>query len=124
MTKRQPEFIPPYLFFGPERPPYPGGLGPYTDDVVVFRGYAISKRNKWSAIVEEWDCQHTALSAAGPGADCPDWIRDRSWTASVAGVTADGATMLEALEEAWAAADAEDQLRNLLPPIRPLAKCQ
>lgn len=118
MTQRaaRPEFIPGYLFYGPERPSYPGGNSPYTDRTFTFRGYLLRERNLWTRVMQEWDCRETNISAVGPGEDAPAWLARGEWRARVAGIIADGATMREALDEAWRLAEAEDQLRHLLPP--------
>lgn len=103
------------MFLGPERPEYPMGMGPYTGETLTYRGYTLRRRNQWREVIQRWGSE-TSVSVAGPGDDCPALVVDRRWEARVAGVTADGETPLEALDEAWAAAEFEDQLRHLEPP--------
>jgi hypothetical protein len=109
MSKRvtAPVYVPGYLFNGPDRPSDPGGIGPYTTETFAHHGHVLHRRNLWTDRFEEWSCQTTALNAKGA---------DGYWVARVAGITADGTTMQEALDEAWAGAEFEDQLRHLAPP--------
>lgn len=109
------EYVPGYLFYGPEQPTHPGGIGPYTRDSISFHGYTLRKENRWSNILERWNCCETAINVLGPGPGAPP-MAGNCWLARVANVTAEGSTRLEALEEAWAAAEYEDALRHLLPP--------
>lgn len=107
------EFFQNYLLYGPERPTDPGGLGWYTADRFEFRGYVLRQRNLWSRRLQEWH-SHTSINAVGPGAEPLPGAS--GWRARVAQVEGEGATMLEALEDAWRLAESEGQLRNLLPP--------
>jgi hypothetical protein len=93
------------MFLGPRPETDPGGM-PYTTETFTFRGYVLRRRNLWSDRTQQWHSQ-TGLSVKGAGG---------IWVARVAGVTADGATMQEALDEAWAAAEFEDQLGVLAAP--------
>jgi hypothetical protein len=104
------------MFLGPEAPMTPGGIGPYTGETLAYRGYKLHRRNQWRELFQQWDSRETSISVVGPGADWnADWHPD-GWRARVAGVTADGATMQEALDEAWAVAEFEDQLRHIAQP--------
>lgn len=106
------------MFLGPEAPMTPGNLGPYTGETMTYRGYTLRRRNEWVEREQQWDSQ-TSISVKGPGADwLPDWGAG-TWRARVTIVTADGATMQEALDEAWAAAEFEEQLLHLPPPEAP-----
>lgn len=122
MSKRAkaPEFVASHLFAGPERPNDPGGIGPYTADRFEFRGYVLRKRNLWSRRIQEWHSRETSISAAGPGDEPFPWAAS-GWTARVTIVEGEGATLLEALEDAWAGAAFEGQLHNLVPPDPPEA---
>jgi trans-aconitate methyltransferase len=115
----KPEFIPGYLFYGPECPPTPGDLGPYTGETFVYRGYTLHRRNPWRELLQQWDSRETAIGVVGCGADWSgDWKPD-GWRASVAGIDADGTSMQEALDEAWAGAEYEGKVRHLIPPEAP-----
>lgn len=115
MKQAKPEFVPGYLFHGPERPSEPGGIGPYTGEVFLYRGYRLRRRNQWCEIAQHWDSD-TSVSVVGPGADWPTGYPVRPWRGRVANCTADGDSMQEALDEAWAAAEFEEQLHQLAPP--------
>lgn len=119
MSKRRAAspFEPSYAFYGPERPPTPGNLGPYTGETFTYRGYTLHRRNQWRELFQQWDCLDTSISVVGPGADWNwRWDPGAGGRARVAGIEADGETMQQALDEAWRLAEAEDQLRHLMPP--------
>lgn len=110
------QFVPSYMFYGPERPATPGDLGPYTGETFTYRGYTLHRRNQWRELFQQWDSREAAITVIGPGADW-NWHWDAGGCrARIAGIEADGETMQEALDEAWRLAEIEGQLRHLARP--------